>query len=173
MRNSCYKDGTSGTITIAAGIVPASEYYTACSAPTSITASGIIKPGANLTVSWSGASGGINNAISGYTVYYTITSNGTVPTTTATVGSSITSTATSASATITIPSNATRGYKIRVGVVTQGAAGSTYYSSIFTGGSASVNRLPSTPTLTKTEQYFPNGGGTVTVNATAGTDDDS
>lgn len=160
---------TSGTITISAGIIPSSEYYTACTAPTTVTASGYIAPGNNLSVSWSGASGGTNNSIVGYTVYYTITSNGTLPTTSTTTY--VTSSTTSAS--IPIPSSATRGYYIRVGVVTRGSAGSAYYSSIKTGGTAAVNRLPSAPSLNKTTQYFPNGGGSVSVTPTAGSDNDS
>lgn len=160
---------TSGTITISAGIIPSSEYYTACTAPTTVTASGYIAPGNNLSVSWSGASGGTNNSIVGYTVYYTITSNGTLPTTS--TATYVTSSTTSVN--IPIPSSATRGYYIRVGVVTRGSAGSAYYSSIKTGGTAAVNRLPSAPSLNKTTQYFPNGGGSVSVTPTAGSDNDS
>lgn len=44
--------------------------YTACTAPTSVTAASTnVAPGATVRVSWSGAKAGTNNAISSYTVY--------------------------------------------------------------------------------------------------------
>ena len=44
--------------------------YTSCTAPTSVTAADTnVAPGATVRVSWSGASGGTNNAIKSYTLY--------------------------------------------------------------------------------------------------------
>lgn len=44
--------------------------YTACTAPTSVSAASTnVAPGATVRVSWSGAKAGTNNAISSYTVY--------------------------------------------------------------------------------------------------------
>lgn len=122
--------------------------YSACGAPTSVSASGIVTPSGSFTVSWSGASGGTSNAISSYQVYYKVSSNGTAPTTSDYTGTAnVTSTATSGSTTITL-SSATRGYKVVCGVVTRGAAGSSYYSGIKTGGSVTINSLPATPSIT-------------------------
>lgn len=132
----------------------------ACSAPTSVSASGVVTPSGSFTVSWSGASGGTNNSISSYQVYWLVSSGGTAPTTSSYTGTqNVTSTSTSGSLTITL-SNATRGYKIVCGVVTRGSAGSSYYSGIKTGGSVTVNVLPDTPTLKN---------GTTTVTGTSQT----
>lgn len=173
---SIYPSGTSGTIRIPAGYISSSQYYTNCSAPTSVTTSpAFVTPTGTITVNWSGASGGINNAINGYTVYYTVSSGGTNPTTsTYTSTVNVTSTATSASTTFTVPTSyQTRGYKIKVGVVTKGGAGSDYYSAIKTGGSTAINQLPAAPTLSKTEQYAAKTASTtVTTTVTAGTDPD-
>jgi hypothetical protein len=104
---SIYPSGTSGTIRIPAGYIPNTEYYTNCSAPTSVTTSpAFVTPAGTITVNWSGASAGINNAINGYTVYYTVSSGGTNPTTsTYTSTINVTSTASSASTTFTVPTS--------------------------------------------------------------------
>ena len=49
--------------------LPTNIPYTACGAPTSVNASGIITPSGTFTVSWSGAVAGHANAINGYRVY--------------------------------------------------------------------------------------------------------
>lgn len=144
--------------------------YTACGAPTSVTASGIIKPSGSFTVSWSGATAGTSNAINGYQVYWYVTSGGTAPTTSTYTGTaSVSSTATSGSYTVTL-SNATRNYKVVCGVVTKGAAGSSYYSSIKTGGSVTINSLPNKPSLNKSSQTIVSTSSGISVTATAGTD---
>ena len=57
------------------------ESFTACGAPTSVSASGIITQNGTFTVSWSGATAGNANSISGYDIYYLISANGTAPST--------------------------------------------------------------------------------------------
>lgn len=138
-----------GTSTVSKSITVSKVPYSACGAPTSVSASGIITPTGSFTVSWSGASGGTSNAISSYQVYYKVSSNGAAPTTSDYTGTvNVASTETSGSKTITLSSAATRGYKIVCGVVTRGAAGDGYYSGIKTGGSVTINSLPATPSIT-------------------------
>lgn len=174
MNNSCYPDGASGVLSIPAGVISSSNYYTACGAPTSVSISqSIVTPSGSITISWSGASGGTSNTISSYAIYYYITSGGTAPSTSTYTGSTtVNSTSTSGSTTITL-SNATRGYTVVAGVVTRGSAGSSYYSGIKTGGSCKINTLPNAPTVSKTYQYFPSGGGKISATATAGATNDT
>lgn len=149
----------------------------ACSAPSSVSASGIITPkddsSGSFTVSWSGASGGTNNTISSYQIYYKVSSNGAAPTTSDYTGTvNVTSTATSGSIIIK-PSSVTRGYKIVCGVVTQGSAGSSYYSNIKTGGSITINTLPGAPSVSVNKTSVPSTGGNVTFTVTAGSTGDT
>jgi hypothetical protein len=147
--------------------------YSNCYAPTSVTASGLVVPNGEVTVSWSGASGGTSNSINGYDIYWRITSEGSAPSTsTYTNKTSISSTSSSGSTKINI-GNATRGYTVVFGVVTKGSAGSSYYSGITTGGSVKVNSLPTKPLGgTVSPTLVPASGGTVTFNITPGTDSD-
>lgn len=147
--------------------------YTACSAPTTITASGIVTPSGTFTVSWSGASGGTNNAISSYQIYWKVSSDGSAPTTSSYTGTkNITSTSTSGSTSITL-SSAQRGRKVVCGIVTQGSAGASYYSGIKTGGSVKINLLPAKPTIISTNTTVVSASGTeVIFNVRAGSDQD-
>ncbi len=152
--------------------------YSKCSAPSTISASGIIVPSGSFTISWSGARGGTNNTITGYDVYYKISSNGAAPTISSydgkvSVGSTI------SSYTFTM-SSATRGHKTICGIVTKGSAGVNYYSSIKTGGLVSINNLPSSPDIISGDGIEIEGGRRVSsstnqINITcfAGTDTDS
>lgn len=147
--------------------------YTACGAPTSITASGIVTPSGTFTVSWSGASSGTNNAISGYEIYWKVSPNGQEPTTeNFTRRAYIPSTSTSGSISITL-SSATRGYKVVCGVVVRGIAGQKYFSEIKTGGLVQVNQLPKAPTIVSTNTTAVSASGTeVIFNVKAGSDKD-
>lgn len=147
---------------------------TNCGAPTTVSASGFVTPSGSFTVSWSGATSGTNNSISGYTIYWRVSSNGAAPGTTSgtyTGTKTVSSTSTSGSTSITL-SSATRGYKVVCGVVTRGSAGVSYYSSIKTGGSVQVNRLPSKPTVTADKSQIKMYE-TAKITATAGSDSDS
>ena len=137
-----------------------------CGAPTSITASGIITPSGKFTVSWSGATSGTGNAINGYDIYYKVSSNGAAPTTSDYTGSIISVGASTTSTTIQL-SSATRGYKVVCGVVTKGEGGSSWYSSIATGGLVIINSLPNAPTVTPSRTIVPSGGGSVTFTLSA------
>lgn len=132
-----------------------------CSAPTSVTVSpSIVKPGGTVTVAWSGAKGGTNNKITGYSV----TLNGKTV--------SVSSTSASGSTTFTnLTSRGTTSYK--ASVITKGAAGASYYSSSETSSnSVKVNTLPTAPTFDKSNQYISSDEDGVTVKATVGTDKD-
>jgi len=90
---------------------------TACTAPTSVTvASNNVAPGASITLSWSGASAGTNNAISGYEIYRATSATGTYSKLT-----TVTSSATSGSTSVTAPTT----------------NGSSYYYKVLTVGSVS------------------------------------
>lgn len=146
--------------------------YTACGAPTSVSASpGIVVPSGTITVSWSGAKAGTSNSISSYQIYWLVSSNGTAPTTSNYTGTkNVSSTATSGSTTVTL-SNATRGYKVVFGVVTRGSAGSSYYSGIKTGGSVTINSKPNAPSISpSTTQTLASTSTGVKVTATPGSD---
>lgn len=147
--------------------------YTSCSAPTSVSASGIVAPNGNVTVSWSGASGGTSNSINGYDIYWRITSEGSAPTTATYSGStSVTTSSSSGSTTINIGS-VTRGYRVVFGVVTKGTAGSSYYSGIRTGGSVKINSKPTKPSGgSASPTIIPAAGGTVTFTVFPGSDSD-
>lgn len=147
--------------------------YTACGAPTSITASGIVTPSGTFTVSWFGASSGTNNAISGYEIYWKVSPNGQAPTTeNFTRRAYIDSTSTSGSISITL-SSATRGHKVVCGVVTRGSAGQKYFSGIKTGGLVQVNRLPDAPQIVSTNTTVVSTSGTeVIFNVKVGSDED-
>ena len=154
--------------------IPGTSFsYTACSAPTSITASGIVAPNGEITVSWSGASGGTSNSISGYDIYWRITSEGSAPSTsTYTNKTSISSTSSSDSTIINV-GTATRGHIVVFGVVTKGSAGSSYYSRITTGGNVKINSKPSKPLGgSVSPTIIPAAGGTVTFTVSPGSDSD-
>ncbi len=151
--------------------------YTDCGAPTSVTASGIVAPGGKVKVSWSGATGGIQNDIIGYAIYYRITQAGSVPSKVTYTGV-VSAVATASSCQVPIPSNATRGYKISFGVVAEGKQGHSYDSLITTGGQVKVNYLPGAPSVlvdgsNVTEKILPSTRtNDVSFSVTPGSDND-
>ena len=126
--------------------------YTDCTAPTTVgIENGIkfIKPNGSFKLTWSGASGGTNNSITGYRVYWRASSNGAAPTTSTYSGVvDVSSTSTSGSYTINFSGNSqTRGYKVVCKVITKGSAGSSYYSSLSEAASVSINIVPTAPVI--------------------------
>jgi hypothetical protein len=119
--------------------------YTVCASPTSftITPDDTSKDGFNtiLTLSWSGANGGTNNAINGYLIQYCLSSDGS-----AWGGwvdfQTISSTKTYGNLQKDISSIVSRGYYIQFRIRTQGTAGSSYYSKY--KNSATARRNPYT-----------------------------
>ena len=145
------------------------ESYSSCTAPTSVTAGAAIqKLGGTVAISWSGASGGTNNAITGYRVYY---QTGSVPTTSTTTYADVSS----SSYSFTIPSGATRGATYYFKVVTKGAAGSGWYSGISSAyATVKVNSLPNAPTVSASPTRIKSTGSTtVTFTVTAGATNDT
>jgi len=121
-----------GRLPLSSGVIDNSSYTvlsaplltTACGAPTACSVSPILAEG-GVTLSWSGASGGIDNAISSYEIQYSesadnFTWGAWLPLTT------VTTTASSGSVATSPPS--TRGYYRRFQVRTRGTAGASYYS---------------------------------------------
>lgn len=165
-----YKD--CGTITLNNNLP-----YTNCTPPTSVSASGIIKPTGSFTVEWSGAKAGISNKIGAYRIYYKIASTRQEPTVTDYSGYKEVSTSnqTSGKVTINLEVSAPRGYVIACGVV---ALGENYNSNpaIKTGGAVYINQLPSIPTVTSSAygdhitDYISINGETVTFTFSGGSD---
>ena len=137
----------------------------ACTAPTSVTANAsIVKQGNNVTISWSGAKAGTNNAISKYRVFYR---NGSSPTT-STYDGYTDSTSTS----VNIKMSGTRGSNYYFKVQSIGSV-SGYSSDISSAYATSkVNQLPPAPTVIPNKTTVPSSGGSVTFTLSA-TDPDS
>lgn len=136
--NSTYWEFNSNTGT---GTLDKNYSYSACSAPTSISVSAsIIKPSDSITVSWSGASAGTANPITGYRLYYNY---GSAPTTSS---SSVSTSSTSYTFTAGAPDlSSHRGQRLYFRVVTVGSV-SGYDSSISTASSNTlINSLPNAP----------------------------
>ena len=134
--------------------------YTACTAPTSVTANAsIVKQGTNVTISWSGAEPGNNNAISKYRVFYR---NGSSPTTSTYDGYKD-----STSTSVAITMSGTRGsnYYFKVQSIGSVSGYSSGISSAYT--TSKVNQLPPAPTVTPDKTTVPNGGGSVTFTLSA------
>lgn len=105
----------------ASGTAQLETAYTACTAPTSVTASpSNPKRGQTVTISWSGAKGGTENSINGYDIEYKVGSGSWI------AWKSVSSTSTSSSTTDSWsqPVGQTGQYRVR----TKGTAGSDYYS---------------------------------------------
>lgn len=140
-----------GRLTLSSGVIDNSSYTvlssalltTACGAPTSCSVNPILSEG-GITLSWSGASGGINNTISSYEIQYSeSTDNFTWGVWTALTTVSSTSTSDSVA---TSPSS-TRGNYRRFQIRTRGTAGASYYSGWkISSNSVRRNTAPKAPT---------------------------
>jgi hypothetical protein len=140
-----------GRLTLTSGVIDNSNYTvlssalltTACGAPTSCSVNPILSEG-DVTLSWSGASGGINNTISSYEIQYSDSSdNFTWGSWTALT--TVSTSATSGSITTSPPS--TRGNYRRFQVRTRGTAGASYYSGWkVSTNSVRRNTAPKAPT---------------------------
>lgn len=141
---------TMGTITtLNSGYYASTEWskitITTPTAPTAGTASPTPLFENSITFSWSGQKAGTNNAITGYTLYYSLFNGSTWGAETA-----VSTTA----ATYTMDTtNVARGYLVRFRVITKGARSNSAYSTYF--GSWRKNRVPPTPTI-----VYPVGGAT-------------
>lgn len=131
------RSGITGTLTLNYEINP-----TACTAPSACAVGSTLSEG-NVTLSWSGAAGGTNNAISSYEIQYSESSDN------ATWGawSALTTVATTAtSGSASVAPSSTRGNYRRFQVRTCGTAGASYYSGWkITSNSVRRNTLPTAP----------------------------
>lgn len=115
---------------------------TACGAPSVATLSGSIAESAP-TLTYSGASGGTINGITGYEIQYSESTNNSIwgnwtALKTVTNGS--------ASGSTTVALSATRSYYRKYRIRIQGAAGSSYYSAWKETGSCRYNSVPTAHT---------------------------
>jgi hypothetical protein len=134
------------------------EYsYTACGAPTAVSISATnVAPGAAMTLSWSGASAGISNGITGYQIYQSDSEGGSYSHI-ATVSTS----AGSGSTTVTAPSGNGSSYYYKVLTLGSVAGYDSGQSSAYAALTCSFS-APSTPSTVTI------GGGT-SAYAAAGT----
>ncbi len=99
------RDGLTGTLTLNYAL-----NYTACGAPTAVSVNATnVAPGANVTLSWSGASAGSSNAITGYQVYRSTAAAGTYSLLT-----SVNTSAGSGSTTVAAPTTSGSAYYYKV-----------------------------------------------------------
>jgi len=145
-----FKVVSDGRLNLSSGVIDNSSYTvlssalltTACGAPTACSVNATLSEG-NITLSWSGASNGTNNAISSYEIQYSDSADNStwgawtaLTTVTTTVGSGSVSAAP--------PS--IRGYYRRFQVRTRGTAGASYYSGWkISTNSVRKNTVPSPP----------------------------
>lgn len=135
-------------------------------APTSCSVSSTLAEG-NVTLSWSGAKAGTNNAISSYEIQYSDSTDNS------TWGSFIALTTVSSSATsgsLSVAPPTTRGNFRRFRIRTRGAAGSDYYSDWkISTNSVRKNILPSAPGIaTASPEVYSNETITLTWSGAAG-----
>ncbi len=133
------RDGLTGTLTLNYNL-----NYTACGAPTAVSVSATnVAPGASITLSWSGATSGTGNAVTGYQIYRS--DNGGAYT----LLTSVSTTAGSGSVAVTAPS----------------ASGASYYYKVLTVGTVGgYNSGQSSATATLTCSYSATTApGTVTI----------
>lgn len=129
---------------------------TAVTAPSNLKINGTTanvnkKPGEKITLSWTAGKAGSANAVTGYYVQRKINTGAWTNVGRVTSGTSI-----------TITLGAARGDRYYFRVRTEGAAGSSYYSAyVATSNYASVNTLPSRPTVSASRGVVPSGGGDV------------
>ena len=137
--------------------VPGVTY--ACKAPTDLWVSSYyVNPGGNVTVSWSGASGGQNNAISRYYLQWGYSDGGWDYWTDSYTSSG------SSSVSITVPSG--EGKYLDFQVRTEGAAGSGYYSGYYREDN--LVRIRSRPTMGACSASQSLGTYTITWSAATG-----
>lgn len=133
------------TIYNTSGAALTAKTYTACGAPTSVSlASNNVAPGASVKLSWSGATAGTNNAITGYHIYRATSSNGTY------------------THTYTVNTTATSG---SYNVTAQTANNSTYYYRVYTIGTKSGYNSGASSVVSLTTKYTDPGAPTsLTIN---------
>lgn len=145
----------------------ATFYYNGQTAPTAPTTVSFSESGTRAytstnTLSWDGAINGLENAITGYKIYYT--TDGTSPTTSSPF---VTTDETSHTFSAGFFE---RGKTIRCAVQTIGTVENLHSSLQESSNTIVINQLPSAPTVTMSISKVPQAGGNVTFTVTAGSD---
>ena len=130
-----YNSGASSVVSLTAQI------YSAPSAPTSLSLStNNVAASATVTLSWSGAAAGTNNAITGYKVYRSTKQDGTYE-----LLSKVNSTATSGSLSVTAPSTTSSAFYYKIITVgTKSGFLESGYSSVITLQTKAATPTPPT-----------------------------
>ena len=126
------------------------QAYTACASPTSVTASGVVKPNGDIKVEWSGQKDGTGNPIESYRIYWKVSSEGTYPDPSKedyTSSTDIDGDVDTSSATITLKNitDSQRGYKVTFCVWAMGSVSGYNAPTARTGGSVTINTRPPKP----------------------------
>ena len=130
-----------------------------CKAPTDLWVSSYyVNPGGNVTVSWNGASGGTNNAISRYWLTWGYSDGGWD------YGANSYTSSGSSSLSITVPSR--EGKYLDFQVRTEGTAGTNYYSDYYREDN--LVRTRSRPTMSACSATHYNGTTTISWSAATG-----
>lgn len=130
-----YNSGASSVVSLTA------QTYSVPSAPTSLSLSANnVVAGATVTLSWSGAAAGTNNAITGYKVYRSTDQDGTYE-----LLSTVNSTATSGSLSVTAPSTTSSAFYYKIITVgTKSGFLESGYSSVITLQTKAATPTPPT-----------------------------
>ena len=134
---------------------------TPCTAPTSLSLSRSIQtPNQNVTLSWSGASGGTNTSISSYNIYRSTSASGSY---------SYLGNTTSTSYNVAAPSAGSYYYYKIISV-----ANVSGYNSGYSGASGGLkgNTAPGAPSVSQNKTVIPSTGGSVVFTVSAGSDPD-
>ena len=163
-----------GRLTLNSGVIDNSGYTvtssplltTACGAPSACSVSPTVAEG-SAALSWSGASGGTNNAVTGFEIQYSDSSNNTdweSWTALSTVSSS------SASGSLSVSPPAARGSYRRFRVRTQGSAGSGYYSGWKVSSNSVRKNTPPQPaaSLAASPSVYSTGSVTISWSGASG-----
>jgi len=163
-----------GRLSISSGVIDNSSYTvtssalltTACGAPSACSVSPTVAEG-SAALSWSGASGGTNNAVTGFEIQYSDSSNNT-DWGSWTALSTVSTSDSSGSLSVSPPS--TRGSYRRFRVRTQGSAGSGYYSDWKVSSNSVRKNTPPQPatTLTASPTVYSEGPVTLTWSGASG-----
>ena len=159
--------GTGGELNWRSFNVTSSQLlYTPVTAPSTLTASpSIIAPNTPVTINWSGANNGINNTINNYVVYWD----------TETVSSTSPNISVGTNTSVVFSNLATRGETFQFKVLTQGTAGSSYYSNLSAvQANVKINNLPSITNIIVDNSPIPynHGNGTSRLFTLEGTSGD-
>lgn len=155
-------------------ILDKNQAYTACASPTSVTASGVVKPNGDIKVEWSGQKDGIGNSIESYKIYWKISPEGTYPDPSKedyTSSTDIDGDVDTSSATITLTdiTDDQRGHKVTFCVQAMGAVDGYDAPTASTGGSVTINTRPPKPSkVTASASVVASSGGSVKLTVTSG-----